>query len=642
MDKNQIHIDELVRHKLGGAEESERPGAWLHMRDLLDKQMPTKAPAAYNWRRMMAVVTGVAVLATVGITGYEMSTSSRPDMPVAEATGPGGASRNAGNGLARNAQLPQGAANNNTPVNAAEEPVVSTGTATTARGTTSTAKPDVTAAVTPAATNTARNTTAPTTGKPKAIVSASGTTINNSSSNNNNLNTATTTNTTTTNNSVANNAAGTNVPSGGNVNNTNNRNNSNANNTVAAALPTANNTTAPNAGTTTGNNSNTNNSTVNTTTTPAPNTAVAPNTATTAAPAPAPTQRITVQMRYMEIVERYNAKNRYYKLDTVEDGYVAVVREVPMPVASEQLTNAAPVNNTNRPQLPIAANAKLTPPAATTINANAGSQLGVSETLVPLSGSRVSSERKGQGWANTSQKLDEMVKNAKFQMSQVRFYPGVIMGVNSALSGHGTMNGFHLGVTGLLVFGDRWSLLSELKYQQRFNSGVTVNDNYVNSTYVDPTTQLLQNDSVQHYFKFSTLNNVSLPLSLRYNFNRFNVFGGVNLAYFFAINTEEVDRVYKTTSAPMGTGPSITYNWREGAPKVSVDDFGPRFGMGYLLGASYELSPAMQLDLRMTQQLFDNARTPGAKIISQEIYKMPTLQLSILYRFSSNRHMRGR
>ena len=53
MDKNMINIDDLFKQRMTGAEETERPGSWLQMRELLEKEMPVTAPgAATNWRRM--------------------------------------------------------------------------------------------------------------------------------------------------------------------------------------------------------------------------------------------------------------------------------------------------------------------------------------------------------------------------------------------------------------------------------------------------------------------------------------------------------------------------------------------------------------------------------------------------------------
>src|SRR5690606_4596099 len=81
MDKNMIKIDDLLRQRLGEAEEQDRPAAWMQMRDLLDKQMPVNrvVGGAANWRRMFAYVAGLALLAAVSVGGYEMSQSFNTD-----------------------------------------------------------------------------------------------------------------------------------------------------------------------------------------------------------------------------------------------------------------------------------------------------------------------------------------------------------------------------------------------------------------------------------------------------------------------------------------------------------------------------------------------------------------------------------
>jgi hypothetical protein len=77
MDKNMIHIDDLIRQRLNG-EEQERAGAWLRMKDLLDKDMPVRPAIGMGWRKTLLLSAAiVAAIATVGITGYQMSSSFR-------------------------------------------------------------------------------------------------------------------------------------------------------------------------------------------------------------------------------------------------------------------------------------------------------------------------------------------------------------------------------------------------------------------------------------------------------------------------------------------------------------------------------------------------------------------------------------
>src|SRR6478672_4619922 len=70
MDKHMIHIDDLVRQRLDGGQEPERPGAWLTMRALLDKEMPVATGA--NRRRIIGYFTGLLLLATASVGGYKL------------------------------------------------------------------------------------------------------------------------------------------------------------------------------------------------------------------------------------------------------------------------------------------------------------------------------------------------------------------------------------------------------------------------------------------------------------------------------------------------------------------------------------------------------------------------------------------
>ena len=76
MDSNLINIDELVRQRLGGAEEKERAGAWMRMQDLLEEDNRRK-PGIFYWKRTMTYVGILVALATVSLGGYEASNGFR-------------------------------------------------------------------------------------------------------------------------------------------------------------------------------------------------------------------------------------------------------------------------------------------------------------------------------------------------------------------------------------------------------------------------------------------------------------------------------------------------------------------------------------------------------------------------------------
>src|SRR5438128_2497795 len=72
MDKNMIKIDDLLKQRLSGGEEKERPGAWMAMQELLDENMPTRVAGGFNWRRMFTILTGAALLTAATVGGYKM------------------------------------------------------------------------------------------------------------------------------------------------------------------------------------------------------------------------------------------------------------------------------------------------------------------------------------------------------------------------------------------------------------------------------------------------------------------------------------------------------------------------------------------------------------------------------------------
>ena len=62
-------------------------------------------------------------------------------------------------------------------------------------------------------------------------------------------------------------------------------------------------------------------------------------------------------------------------------------------------------------------------------------------------------------------------------------------------------------------------------------------------------------------------------------------------------------------------------------------DFQSRFGVGYVVGISYDFHPNLYVDFRLVKNTWDNSSTTSAIQISNKIFKVPNLQLGIGYRF---------
>lgn len=238
------------------------------------------------------------------------------------------------------------------------------------------------------------------------------------------------------------------------------------------------------------------------------------------------------------------------------------------------------------------------------------------------------------------QRFEEMVRNAKFKMKSIKFYPGLVAGVNSSFSP--SISGFQLGFVGDVSLGDKWSVLTELKYMQRFNNSVDFKEHYfdnLDSSYNSTGGKVYTFDSVQNSYNFSTLGSFEMPIAIRYSFKKFNLFGGANLAYNLSVS---VDKTYLPNQITQegATGYTPDYTKMAGAPSVMVSDFTNRFTVGYLLGVSYNWSPSMRLDMRLTQAVWDNAKTNGENTISKDLYRKPNVQLNLSYRFGKKPYKR--
>jgi hypothetical protein len=142
-------------------------------------------------------------------------------------------------------------------------------------------------------------------------------------------------------------------------------------------------------------------------------------------------------------------------------------------------------------------------------------------------------------------------------------------------------------------------------------------------------------DSTNHYFNFSTLHSFEMPITLRYAFNKFYLMTGINVAYYLGLNVEEISNPKgvissNPTAYQISKSPELT---RE-QPKLNVTDFGTRYGIGYIFGAGYQINPSTQIDLRMVSTFWDNAKGNGAKQISKDFYRIPSVQINLNYQFN--------
>ena len=253
---------------------------------------------------------------------------------------------------------------------------------------------------------------------------------------------------------------------------------------------------------------------------------------------------------------------------------------------------------------------------AATANVQSGASLKAANAAQKSAGSKI------------VQKLNATFNDIKYKFGSPRFQPGVTAGINSTFFGPNSFKGFQFGFAGNLVFNDQWSILSELKYFHRINGNTSIDDNY--STYKPTANGQFTREQTLNSYSFSALHSIELPVSIRYCMGNFNFFAGGNLVYTFSINTGAETMPSPTPVVVPSVGTDL-------APQLKAQDFGSRMGLGYLLGFSYNVGPSTMLDLRSVQTVWDNANTAGSKSISSQLYKSPSLQLSIIYRLGGNK-----
>ncbi len=228
-------------------------------------------------------------------------------------------------------------------------------------------------------------------------------------------------------------------------------------------------------------------------------------------------------------------------------------------------------------------------------------------------------------------KLSAAFNDVKESASRAHLVGGITAGINSNFFGSNSFKGFQFGLTANLVFNDTWNIMTEMKYFHRLNNNKSIEDNYY--TYTPTSGNQYSKQLLLNSYSFSALHSIEMPVAIRYAKGKFNFYSGGNFLYSFSINTgAETLPTYNVAPVLVNeVGP-------DNAPKLKEEDFRSRFGIGYLFGFSYRLAPNANLDFRTVQTVWDNSNSSGAKTVSGQLYRAPSLQLSIMYRLGGNRH----
>lgn len=615
MDKNMIKIDDLLRQRLGDAEEQERPGAWLHMRELLDKQMPVRGVpgAAFNWRRMFGYLGALVLLLAVSAGGYQVLQSFNTEAPLANNTGTSTAPTPATGlaGIAANTAMPQElqetaaaapqpemAAVNTTKAESAAPEQAQQKTANTSAATykNNTGKQDnnyTNQPVTAHKDNTSAGTAVKnaTKNNQQDIIPASGSNI--------------------TSGTTAAQKGAANIPSeqqrdveaslpylasnsGGQQKTTNERNG-----LIAPNQQGGNNTTTGNSEPVAGNNMGVNK--------------------TTTGNKPTEPEHIEKEIPYNKIeIQERESKNGVVKKDTIFNG--EDVMKVKMPKDKELLAlNKKEEDNSG---------SNMNPGAAAPASGKESSE--ENAAMQKLGDHKVASKKMKN---YNPHRFEEMVRNAKFRMGAMKFYPGIVGGINGTVNGN---LGVHGGLAANLSVSDRWNILAEVKYAHRLNfaNGKKIQDDYITNVKFNNINGqgVYTYDSMEHYYNFGSYASLEMPFMVTYSKDRWIYMLGANFRYNFKINNlQEVEQRYLLEQSLTST----TEPKFDTKKQILLSDFTPSMNIGPMLGVGYQVSPAYRLDLRVSNSLWNNANTFGQKEISKSLHNMPQVQFNLTHRFRS-------
>ncbi len=230
---------------------------------------------------------------------------------------------------------------------------------------------------------------------------------------------------------------------------------------------------------------------------------------------------------------------------------------------------------------------------------------------------------------NSMENLHAAFNDIKDKVHGAHFAPGLTGGINGTFFGPNSFKGFQFGLAGNFIFSDNLNVMAEVKYFHRINNDYTLTDNYY--TYTPNTGGGYTREMVSNNYTFSTLHSIEMPISVRYCTGNFNFFVGGNFVYTFAINTGAAPDPDPTTITQVKTIQN------DDAAKIKDEDFNSRFGLGYLLGAGFQAAPNLMFDFRDVQTVWDNGSTTGQKIISTQLYRSPSFQLSMIYRLGGHK-----
>jgi hypothetical protein len=261
----------------------------------------------------------------------------------------------------------------------------------------------------------------------------------------------------------------------------------------------------------------------------------------------------------------------------------------------------------------------------------------VEHSLEELSSKRIAT--KTSSW-NPSNFMNWMTQ-AKMNVANTQPNYAFLFGINGANNGSNTFAGFHVGLSGQVALGANWLLAADFRYLMKMNSGfafqfmnrqLSCNDSVAFQTGSPAVTMMSYNkliDSSTKTYNFNTLHTIEVPFSIQYNYKRWSALLGLSIAYNFKLKTSEINyssiKSQRDTLLPGSFVPSTVNTI------IPESDFASKLNINYLIGVQYHVSPLIYIDARMVKSISTSAKSAGALHVHDQVYKMPTFELSLGY-----------
>jgi hypothetical protein len=261
----------------------------------------------------------------------------------------------------------------------------------------------------------------------------------------------------------------------------------------------------------------------------------------------------------------------------------------------------------------------------------------VEHSIEELSSKRIAT--KTSSW-NPSNFMNWMTQ-AKMNVANTQPNYAFLFGINGANNRSNTFAGFHVGLSGQIALGANWLLAADFRYLMKMNSGfafqfmnrqLSCNDSVAFQTGSPAVTMMSYNkliDSSTKIYNFNTLHTIEVPFSIQYNYKRWSALLGLSIAYNFKLKTSEINyssiKSQRDTLLPGSFVPSTVNTI------IPESDFASKLNINYLIGVQYHVSPLIYIDARMVKSISTSAKSAGALHVHDQVYKMPTFELSLGY-----------